>query len=314
MIKITIDLSLEVATRMRFYKIVIDNKPIIELNKNNPYAPRITFDLRQFEGNEIPNAIVTIYNVGISFLGDLKKFEGKKFELFAGIKNQTILQKAGVSEIKNNLIGYGFIATASANPNLDKNNQINFLLRPSNILSDKPYLLELNVGDNLKEAIKKALQNIYTDCIVEIGGLNTQSKGIEKIKVVGISDLTPLLNKNKIRIFRTTKGFLISDDSYIAEERVINPQDFLEKPSQIRTSTIQASFHMRGDLKIGSVITIPSKIFATIPPQTKFLLAKPNSYIQGRYKIIKIWHLGDSRGIGSQSWATNIEAIKEGVS
>lgn len=311
MIKQTINLSLEVEAKMRFYKIVIDGKPIIELNQENPYAPRITFDLRQFEGNEIPNAIITIYNVGISFLGDLKKFEGKKFELYAGIKNQTLLQKAGVSEIKNNLIGYGYVATASANPNLGKDNQINFLLRPSSALNDKTFLLELKAGDNLKDKIKQALQSIYTDCIVELGGLNMQSKGKEKIKVAGIGDLTPLLIKSKIQIYRTTKGFLIADDSYKAEARVINPQDFLEKPSQIRTSTIQASFHMRGDFKIGSVITIPSKIFATIPPQTKFILAKPNSYIQGRYKIVKIWHIGDSRGVGAQSWATNIEAIKE---
>lgn len=311
MIKATINLSLGVEAKMRFYKIVIDEKPIIELNQGNPYAPRITFDLRQFEGNEIPNAIITIYNVGISFLGDLKKFEGKKFELYAGIKNQTLLQKAGVSEIKNNLIGYGYVATASANPNLGKDNQINFLLRPSNALNDKVFLLELDIGEELKDKVKQALQNIYTDCIVEIGGLSIQSKAKEKIKVAGIGDLTPLLIKNKIQIFRTTKGFLIADDSYKAGDRVINPQDFLEKPSQVRTSTIQASFHLRGDFKIGSVITIPSKIFATIPPQTKFILAKPNSYIQGRYKIIKIWHIGDSRGMGAQSWATNIEAIKE---
>lgn len=297
---------------MRFYKIIIDGSPILELNENNPYAPRITFDLRQFEGNEIPNSIITIYNVGISFLGDLKKFEGKKFELYAGIKNQTILKKIGVSDVKNNLIGYGFIATASANPNLGLENQINFVLRPSNTMSDEVFLLELEIGDNLKEKIKQAIKSIYTDAIVEIGGLNIQSKFSEKIKVAGISDLDNILKKNKIKVYRTTKGFLIADDTYKEVERVLNPQDFLEKPSQIRTSTIIASFHMRGDFKIGSIINIPTKIFATIPPQTKFILAKPNSYIQGRYRVIKIWHLGDSRGKDSQSWATNIEAIKEG--
>lgn len=298
---------------MRFYKIVIDGKPIIELNEKNPYAPRITFDFRQFEGNEIPNSIVSVFNVGISFLGDLKKFEGKKFELYAGIKNQTILKKAGVSEIKNNLIGYGYIATASANPNLGKENQINFLLRPSSVVSDKVFLLEIEKGDLLKDKLKQAIQSIYLESIVEIGGLSIQSKVKEKIKIAGISDLTPFLVKNKLRIFRTTKGFLICDDNYKAQGRILNPQDFLEKPSQIRTATIQLSLHMRGDLQIGSIITIPAKIFATIPPQTKFILAKPNSYIQGTYKIIKIWHMGDSRGIGAQSWATNIEAIKEGA-
>lgn len=298
---------------MRFYKIFIDEKPLIELSETNPYAPRITFDLKQFEGSEIPNSIITIYNVGISFLGNLKKFEGKKFELYAGIKNQTILKRAGVSEVKNNLIGYGYIAMASANPNLGLENQINFVLRPSNEISDKPFLLEVKNGDDLKEKIKKAISSIYTDAIIETGGVSIQAVGDFKLKVNNLSDLTPILKKHQINLFRTTKGFLISDKNYKEGERVLNPQDFLEKPSQIRTSTIRASLHMRGDLSIGTIITIPSKMFATIPPQVGFILAKPNSYIQGRYKIVKIWHMGDSRGVSPQSWATNIEAINEGI-
>lgn len=298
---------------MRFYKILVDSKPLIELSESNPYAPRITFDLKQFEGSEIPNSIITIYNVGISFLGDLKKFEGKKFELYAGIKNQTILKRAGVSEIKNNLVGYGYIAMASANPNLGLENQINFVLRPSNDISDKPFLLEVKKGDNLKEKIKQAIQALYTNCIVDIGGLQIQAVGDFTIKVVNLSDLTPILEKHKIKVYKSLKGFIVVDDSYQDGERVLNPQDFLEKPSQIRTSTIRASLQMRGDLSIGTAITIPAKMFATIPPQTNFILAKPNSYIQGRYKIVKIWSIGDSRGIGAQSWATNIEAIQEGA-
>ena len=302
---------------MRFYKILIDGKPLFELSNENPFAPRISFDLKQFEGSEVPNNIISIYNVGIEFFGVLKKFIGKKFELYAGIKNQTLLNLYGVTEVKNNLIAYGYIAEINANPNYSRTeNQVFILLRPSAKVLDTPFLLELKAGDNLKDKLKQALQSIYADCIVDVGGLSVLAKVTEKIKILNFAEVQEVAKKNGIAIGRTTKGFLIDDkeSEAIATPRVLKPQDFLEVPSQIRTSTIQASLMLRGDLSLFSFIEIPKEMFATIPLQTNFILAKPEAYIKGRYKIVKIWHIGDSRNKGAQSWATNIEAIaiKEG--
>lgn len=297
---------------MRFYKILIDGKPLFELNDKNPFAPRISFELKQFEGSEVPNNIISIYNVGIEFFGVLKKFIGKKFELYAGIKNQTLLNLYGVTEIKNNLIAYGYIAEINANPNYSRTeNQVFIVLRPSAKVADDPFLLELKAGDNLKEKLKQSLQAIYSDVIVDIGGLSVLAKVKEKIKILNLAELQEVAKKNGIVIGRTTKGFLIDDEEseIIATPRTLKPQDFLEVPSQIRTSTIQATLMLRGDLSLFSTIKIPEEMFATIPLQTKFILAKPQAYIKGNYKIVKIWHVGDSRNKGSQSWATNIEAI-----
>lgn len=299
---------------MRFYQLFIDGKPYLQLNEDNKEAPRITFNLKQVdEGSDTPNNIICIYNVGPSFFGRLDKFIGKKVELYGGIKLSPLLKTLGVSEVKTNLLAMGYIAEINANP-VERfvENKVMIVLRASAEVSDKPFLLELKEGDNLKQKLKQALNGIYSNCIVEIAGLQKLATKKEKIKIYRYSDIRNEAKKNGISIFKTSKGFLITDPEPSENPRIIKvkAQDLLEIPSQIRFSTLSVSFALRGDISIHSILHFTSKTFASITADTKLLLAQPKFYVEGKYYVTKIWHLGDSREKGVQSWATNVEAVK----
>lgn len=297
---------------MRAYTLKIDGKPLFFLDEKNPNAPRLTFDFTQTNTTDIPNSIITIDNPSIEFLGNLNKLIGKKIELRASVKEDALTKKYGITPILNDLIGTGFISGAVANSySSTTNSQVMLTIRAGAKVDEK--LFEIKKGDQVKSKIKNALNALFPDTQISIvNPQDIQASQSETLKIVGLGDLQTFAFKYKLFIVRSSTGFAImsKEESLQIPPKILQPQDFLTKPTQIRTSTLSMFLHLRGDLALGSQVTIPNSMFATVPPQTKFILAKPKAYVSGTYTIQSIRHIGDSRGIGALLWATNIEAVK----
>ena len=297
---------------MRFYSLKIDNKEFSRLDANNPSAIRITFDLKQYGDTMFPFGLIDIYNVSPEWFNKLNYLQGKKIELYASIVEDALTKKQGMSIYQNNLICFGYIQNLIFNPNLGTGNKVTFVITSSSEKADG-FLLEIKEGDNIKESMKIALQNIYSGAIIRTSGLSILASFNEKLVIKDFSDATKFLKRYDLQVKRTTHGFEISDDDKQVSStdiRVLNPQDFLEQPTKIREGVYSMSLNLRGDLKLNSIVKIPQRIFSTLSADTSLNFAQNKTYIQGNFIVIKIWHIGDSRNISPQSWATNLEVVK----
>lgn len=297
---------------MRAYTLSIDNKPLFFLNEKNPNAPRLTFNFTQTDSTDIPNSIITIDNPSISLLGNLDNLIGKKIELRASVKEDALTKKYGITPIQNDLIGTGFISGAVANSySSTTNSQVMFVIRGAAKIDE--ILFEVKKGDGVKSKIKNALELLFPNSQIIIPSpQDSQISQGEILKINSLGSLQLFAFKYKVKIVRSASGFAIMGEKESSQipPKILKPQDFLTKPTQIRTSTLSMFLHLRGDLSLGQKVEIPTSMFATVPPQTKFILAKPKAYVQGVYTIQTIRHIGDSRGKGGVTWATNIEAVK----
>lgn len=300
---------------MRYYELFIDGVSLFKLDKDNPIAPRITFDLKQYDaGSTMPYGIITLNNLDRTFFQKSKSLIGKRIELYASLKESPITKLFNIKTIENNLIAYGYIANCYFNAYTGKkaDNEFFITIAPSSEKSNNAFLLDIKIGDNLKDKITEALRYIYSNVRITKKGLTIPASYNEKLTIDSFQQARSFCEKYDIKIVRNSNGFLITDTQEVIDNEVIlNPEDFLEMPTQIRQGIIQASLNMRGDLDLSTKITIPQSMFASINPSDEFNLIYNKSFISGSFKITKIWHLGDSRGNNAMSWSTNIEAIQE---
>lgn len=301
---------------MRYYKLYIDDKHFASLTKDNPDAPRVEFNFVSYAGAEVPNARIKIYNLSRQFFQAMDKMVGKKLEFYAGLSQENaMLKKAGYIQPALDLIGAGYIQSVIANPNAVPSS-VEFILGVSPINkqgegdSAKGIIFEVSVGDTLKDAFKTALTQLYSEVFVEIEGLPIVATQDEKIVFYSFSELLARAEKSRIAIYKTTRGYKITDEGKAGEQNTkLNLIDFLEQPHSIGLNKIQCALNLRGDLQINSLITIEGKIFATLGENAQFVANVPKVLVMGSYRITKLWHSGDSRNLNYQGWATNIEAV-----
>lgn len=297
---------------MRYYRLLIDGKEFSRLDASNPQAIRITFDLKQYGDTMFPYGLIDIYNVSAEWFNKFNSLIGKRIELYASIIEDPLTKKQGMKIYQNNLICFGYIQNLVFNPNLGTGNKVTFVITSSNEKS-KGILLEIKEGDNIKEIVKSVLQNIYKGVVINTTGVAILANFKEQVLIKDFLDATRFLKRYDLDIKRTINGFEISDiDSKVSIKNItsLNPQDFLEQPTKIREGVYSMSLNLRGDLKLNSIVTIPQRLFVTLSSDLSLNFSQNKTYIAGNFNIVKIWHIGDSRNVSPQSWATNLEVVK----
>lgn len=292
---------------------MIDGKTISELSPNNQNALRITFDLRTYTNIETQGAIISVYNLPQSFYQNQSQLVDKRIQLYAGFSpTSQLLRRLEIKPVLNTLLLSGYISNTIGDY---PNNKIDLIISSTPIKTQdktKGVLFDLKKGESVKQKIKSALKSLYPLSQVNIGGI--ESVAVENMikTLYSNSDLNDIAATYGILIYTDFQGFYIADRNPKGSEFPpieISQNEIVGNPTYADFSTINLTLLMRGDLKLGTLISIPTAIFATVSPNQNYIVNAPRSFISGKFLITKIWHIGDSANENPQSWVTNIQAV-----
>ena len=93
----------------------------------------------------------------------------------------------------------------------------------------------------------------------------------------------------------------------------IAPQDLIGQPTWIQPQMIQMKTVMRGDLDIGSIVTLPPTIVGATSGASPGLSGNPsnNMSFTGNFQVVDIHHFGNFRQPDAASWNTTVNMIKQ---
>jgi hypothetical protein len=124
--------------------------------------------------------------------------------------------------------------------------------------------------------------------------------------VLGIKDYTGVnfsSHSNVIDVWDITKNIAYGQIDVI---------DLIGQPTWIDLQTVSVKTILRGDLHVGSDTTIPSTLIniaadAVYPASPSF--QKTHITLPGKYRVIKVLHIGDFRNPDGAGWSTNFELL-----
>lgn len=313
---------------MRYYKLQIDTITIFELNEKNPYAPRLRFNI-QFINSELPTlSYIEIFNVDFAYFKNPKQFIGKEIKLFAGMKETKLNGLFGYkNKIPESLVYKAYINNVITNWNVGESTSVVFATGPKikENSKKKPFLLNIKVGDNLVSKYKECIKYFYENPIIkDLTEIYTAINPI-KVEINNLSELSAITksiklknSKEYITINHDLSGFyfdLINAERYNTSGLInIEPYMLLEQPQFITDTKIQLSLILNSMFSQNKLITFSnnnimnlSSILNSNTRQSDVPLS-PKMIISGKYRIVSVWHIGDSVDMNPQAWATNIES------
>jgi len=98
----------------------------------------------------------------------------------------------------------------------------------------------------------------------------------------------------------------------------INFTDLIGQPTWIGLGTMQMKLVMRGDLNVGGLVTMP-KGLSSAPGQVETTAASYSGNVnadmlfQGKFQIVKIRHIGESRSPDGAAWCTVVDCVSTNV-
>lgn len=99
----------------------------------------------------------------------------------------------------------------------------------------------------------------------------------------------------------------VFDNTNPPPAKMIMFNDLIGQVTWIAPQTVQAACVMRGDLKVGDVVTMPSGQIAT--QAQSYSQFRQSSAIKGTFTIVKVHHVGNFRDPMGASWTTIIDAV-----
>ena len=299
---------------MRFYRLTIGGRTFCELNKDNPSAIRLEFELQATLNAMIPNAIIKLHNLPSTYFTKqgFKSLIDQPLVLEAGLQKTPILEKMKIQPPKSNVILKGFIVNVVLNPVTLTGNEIQLFVNPSPTKQYKEKVLcQIKEGDSLKDKFKSVLSELYPQATIKVQGSTIASNFSENITFRGLGDLQQRAKQNNIMIFISKDGYTIGDTLTQPSDTItLKRTDFLENPMMEDVVTLRCALFVRGDIVIGTKLKIPDNLFSQSVGGVKMIGAKPSVLITGEYRVVNAWYKGDSRAIGKEAWALNIKAVK----
>ena len=328
---------------MRCYKILINGKVLFELNAKNPIAPRIRFQIQNYEDN-YSLAFIDIFNVEFSrFSGGSKALLDKQLELHAWIEATPMNKAIGYKKELNTLIYKDYITNVIPNYNFGESTCITLALGQKTKSDEKQLkkeklVFKVSKGQVIAHEAQRILRRLYPNSSVNI--LKTQEPTI--LSLIAKTNLSPIIN-NVDDLISTLKGIKFGKDNSnhltiygtSTQEIIIGLNDLsvnniplfydfavsdyelLEQPQYIDYSTIQISTRISGKYKTSKTLRLPqnmafnvSAISSKVPHYSDQSGDFSNKlFFSGSFNIIEIWHIGDTHNIQAQQWATNIKAV-----
>lgn len=309
---------------MRFYLLYIGGQLLSQLNQDNAESIKISFNLQATTQVKIPNAMIKLHTLPTEFFLQNLDWIGKEVELYAGLLESPLTKLTSIKVPMQTLLLKGYIHQIIGNPNEKRNNSLQLIINPSKPKTstttttteseqDKGFLLSIKKGDDLKAKFKDAVSSIYPLSKVETQGEPIITQFDENLIFNSIDEVQKRAMQSKIQIFVTSDGYVITDIGKLpATSSMIDFElsDFLEQPSLIADKKISITSFLRADIKPQCLINIKPNLFYNNTLGLKALGTKPSLFLTGQWRVINVWHIGDSRGEDASAWQTSIEAVK----
>lgn len=331
---------------MRVYKLIIGEdaapKLKIELSKEHPIAPRITFNIMRSEADVFIPSLITVFNLPLAYFSASQSLVGEKIQLYAGIEKSPTTAFCKITQTGCKLIFTGYIWNVL--PDYDGTmcnitmycgvaNQTNIGKKTKD--GKKTDLIEVavkpkaSVGQGFLTFVSKLLGNKYNVTASTAARTHDkhQNSGPSTI-ILNFADLktaftamlkfglSALVQDNTVSIFS-----LEADEDRFSKYKITPAiSDFVAQPTWNTTSKVGVSLLMNAEVAPMKTLSIDPKI--AIAPSSLVgnievvSAVKPSfsatSILGGDFRIISVWHRGDSRGVDASSWATEIEAVSDG--
>lgn len=309
---------------MRYYKLKIGGQVVSELNQKNADAIRLSFQLQATTQINIPNAIIKLHTLPPKFFLPTLDWIGKEVELHAGLIKTPLTNLMKLNPPMQTLILKGYIHQIIANPNEKNDNSLQLIVNPSKPKTnlgaslmggkeEKGFLLSLKMGDDIKNKLKEAISSLYPLSKVETQGAPVITAFEENLIFEGIEDIQKRALQSKVQVFVTSGGYVITDIGKLpGVTKIVNftISDFLEQPSLVAVDKISITSFLRADITPQCIININENLFFSNTLGLKALGTKPSIFLTGRWRVVNVWHIGDSRGEDLSAWQTAIEAVK----
>lgn len=321
---------------MRYYRLLLDGQELCAQNAKNPTGLQIQFNIQTMNEGDTANSEITVYNPPLWMFGEYMKLYNKKIELYAGVTATPISNLIGIEPAKQDLIVSGFIGAVFPDWN-DANMQLTFILNQVPQYASKAdgsvdftkspggYQFRTKSGDSAAPAIKEALDKVAPGVpLVD----RTDGATIPipcTAPVFTVTGLASIVSAWGLILMYSGQGYILNTRASPAygQEVALKKQDFLCQPSALGVSEMAITTFIRGDIRMGDLITMPEDMFVGV---TNLAGSIANStglddYLRttgrnlftlfsGKWLVNKIWHVGDLRNTDVQSWATHFNVVK----
>ena len=272
-----------------------------------------------------------------------------KISLCAGTKATPMLRHQGLvdinntcyalndSQITNRPIFEGYVANAY--PDMDGASTLLRLNLVGEAFNDEVKGLiqfQINAGEKWRPKVLTALQQIILKekltLIAELGdatvdSIDTVDTDINPLNINGIfqasSDdgvsLQQFIKKtfNEI-LYKENNTIYIGKPKLSTIPAVITDKDLIGQPQMTGYKTISFNVPLTNrfrilqniDIALGSFVSLNQQFYSQGDMGYSSMNRDNNKMFYGNYKIIQIWHKGQSRNISAESWCTTIEAVE----
>lgn len=284
----------------------------------NPNALMVEFDLQSVILNApTPGSMVKIYGISLADISQATDLNNMLIEIYGGMGPGLPLANPNQA----GLLIKGQIIRAFGNW-IGTDQSLCLMLTPSAALAAYKaggitfeWAATQNLGDSIKAAIRTGFPASNIDMTLFDGNAAVvyDDNGAYPNLVTFALWLYRQPEYSDIEIYTDNDTIYVSNAKGRANKGTepiqILPTDLIGQPTWIDTVIIQITLVMRADIKIGSIIELPTTMYTSSP--TKPAPNPSNSQaigtFQGKFLIRSVRHVGNSRSTDSMGWVTIVE-------
>lgn len=286
----------------------------------DPAAPNVEFDMPVLPyDTPAGGQSITIEGVSLQQISQAQQLVGMNVTVKGGMKAG--LPLANPNQAGTLVVGQLFQAWGNWE---GTEMSLDMVLLPSSYTTDNKGNLLLNwtkgqtLGDALTNTFKTAYpnmpvsMNISTDLVlpnVEPGHYST----LEDL-AYAVGELTQGVFNNRVYITIQAGTIVVYDNTYKPSAIQIAFTDMIGQPTWIDKATMQVKMVMRGDIKVGATIKMPSRMSNAPGLITTTSNAYPSSYkyqsaFQNTFQVIGVRHIGNYRANDASAWCTVLNCL-----
>jgi hypothetical protein len=310
---------------MRYYKLSIGDDVVFTQNVDNPTGPAIEFNMQYYTASQGINQEITLYNAPLFMFGEFQNYYDKKIELKAGFTQSPLTRLIGTSISTNDLLSSGYVAGIISDYN-GIDTQVTFIVQAFPT-TGTAFQFSVDKGVDPTDQISNAIKQI-TGNILKNNTTNVTASSPDYSAIKTVSEVDNIVRKWGLTIYQNAEGFFLdySKPTNYRNRIEIKAGDFIIQPTAMTISSMAVTLNLRGDVRLLDLITLPKGVFIGVaalanPDGQRDWRSTSDSILRqgrkslyllysGEFQITKIWHVGNSRNLDVQSWATHIEAVK----
>lgn len=288
----------------------------------DPQALEIEFDMPIMPATDSTAVTITLSGISLKDLTQVQQFAGMTLTLKGGMKaGFPLINPAQAGILVQGEVFQSFGNWEGTEMTLD------FVVYPSIYTIENPGNMVLNwkSGQALGDALRQTLETAYPNTPLSI---NTSSDLVNSFDsphyCATIEQLADFVRQysttnfnNPVTMAFQQGGITVNDATYTPKTVQLDFFDLIGQPTWIEVKKMVMKLVLRGDLTIGSIITMPKGLqnapgIVTTTSDSLPSSEKYKSSFQGPFTVTALRHIGVFRSSDAGSWATIVQAIANG--